>query len=137
MVLSPDQKTLYRSDRPAGKIVAYDLSSGLQKMVFSLPGKDRLVFSLAVSPDGRWLAFNSVEGESGDLAHANGGLYRVGVDGSGIQALYTAGNDELDARAGVQTWTRDGQYILFSALTSAQGQPQQWPAKRQEWISCS
>jgi len=130
MVLSPDQKTLYRSDRPAGKIVAYDLSSGLQKMVFSLPGKDRLVFSLAVSPDGRWLAFNSVEGESGDLAHANGGLYRVGVDGSGIQALYTAGNDELDARAGVQTWTRDGQYILFSALTSAQGQPQQWRLMR-------
>jgi Tol biopolymer transport system component len=52
------------------------------------------------------------------------------VDGSGFQALYTAENDELDARAGVQTWTRDGQYILFSTLTSDQGQPQQWRLMR-------
>jgi Tol biopolymer transport system component len=130
MVLSTDQKTVYRSDRQAGKIVAYDLSDGGEKTVFSLPGKDPLIFSLAVSLDGRWLAFNSVEGDQGDLAHAKAGLYRVGVDGRGFQALYTTGVDALNATVGVQSWTKDGRYILFNTLTSANGQPQQWRLMR-------
>jgi Tol biopolymer transport system component len=130
MVLSPDQKTLYRSDRPAGKIVTYDLSSGRETTVFTLPGKGGLIFSLAVSPDGRSLAFNSIERDPGDLAHEKAGLYRVGVDGTGVQVLYTTAIDELNGTAGVQTWTKDGRYILFNTLTSAQGQPQQWRLMR-------
>jgi Tol biopolymer transport system component len=130
MVLSPDQKTLYRSNRPAGKIVAYDLSNGREKTVFSLPGKEPLIFSLAVSPDGQSLVFNGVEGGQSDLAHEKAGLYRIGVDGNGFQELYTAGIDALNATAGVQTWTKDGRYILFSTLISAQGQPQQWRLMR-------
>jgi Tol biopolymer transport system component len=128
--LSPDQKTLYRSDRPAGKIVTYDLSGGREKTVFTLPGKDGLIFRLAVSPDGRSLAFNSIERDPGNRAHEKAGLYRVGVDGAGAQALYTTAIDELNGVAGVQTWTKDGQYILFNTLTSAQGQPQQWRLMR-------
>lgn len=61
--------------------------------------------SPAFSPDGRWIAFERVV----DFDAGLGGLFLVGVDGSGLRRLT---DDSLGA--GYPRWSPDGQQILFT-----------------------
>jgi Tol biopolymer transport system component len=113
--LSPDDRTLYvrgslLRDRPVGtarnpvlfdRIVAVDLDTGRQRLVYSVSEPNLIIGDIAVSPDGGTLAFQNAH-----PSLENGRISRVNVDGSGYR--------ELVRTRGAPHWTSDGRAILFA-----------------------
>jgi Tol biopolymer transport system component len=94
--LASDARTLYAA---VGRTIqAVDLATGRERQVFIAPGPNN-VQALALSPDGRTLAF--------PLERRTVGL--VGVDGAGFREFPAAGIRQV-------AWSRDGRAILFEAF---------------------
>jgi Tol biopolymer transport system component len=124
--LSPDGKTLFfftgGEPKLRGGVISRDIETGQEREIARVPylagnGWARL----AVSPDGKNLAFRSpVVGEAKwtalRLAPATGGelreLYR-------FRQSETSNNDEL-------AWTPDGRHVLLARGTGKDGMPEMW-----------
>jgi Tol biopolymer transport system component len=106
IAVSPDDKTVYSSlpntTTNGSDIVAFNLSTGQVRTVH--PNAEIIGYdiALAVSHDGRTLALN-----------LRNGIARVGVDGTGFQALVSR-TSELQSFSKA-AWTADDQNILFAA----------------------
>jgi Tol biopolymer transport system component len=120
--LSPDDKTLYIPAREPGnnsniwdRIVAVDLASGKERLVFRLPETLETLprgTGITLSPDGRTLALAITNPTTRETL-----LARVGIDGSDYRELY--GPYRADAVFDKLVWTKVGGSIVFS--TSAEG----------------
>jgi len=112
--LSPDDKTLYIAGRitDADKkvrvdhIVAFDLATQQQKVVFTLPGEGEIM-EFSLSPDSKTLVMRRQDAKDAHLGV-------VGVDGSGYREIYT----EPRAALSSVTWSKDGRSILFGRRKS-------------------
>ena len=131
-ILSPDGRTLYfgtyvpdlpgGGDRALDRIVALDLTGGVSRDVFRLPGvranlpRAAQEWTLAVSPDGKTLAMTHVDpqAEMARLATVASRRQRRGGDGTiaGTLERVAAGDrNEVDCAAGLMG--------AFSAPTAA------------------
>lgn len=93
---APDGGTFFavRSDEVSDRIARVDLKTGRETEVFRTPAA-KGVHALAVSPDGRRIAFTAV-----------GAVNIVPAAGGETQVLVSGGVSP--------TWSRDGKYILFA-----------------------
>jgi Tol biopolymer transport system component len=107
--ISPDEKTLYIRRPDAGpppfRLVALDVASGQERVLASFATAPSIA---ALSADGRTLAIAWNERLPTDpKLH----IFRVAVDGSGSQEVYT-GSARLQSGRTI-AWDRDGRSILF------------------------
>jgi Tol biopolymer transport system component len=116
--LTLDGKSMFYGSRSNGKfsIVVINLQSGEKKIVYG-PTED-LINNLAISPDGKWLAFRW-QRQAGSLPHpaaimvmpTSGGEPRELVHVKD-ESLLQGGPSEGGRRG--HAWTPNGQYLLFS-----------------------
>jgi Tol biopolymer transport system component len=126
LALGPDGRTLYlgtyRGDtgQEMDRITALDLVTGQRREVFRLPMEADNVpnaaqnFSLAISPDGRTLAFMVFDRKLNRTR-----LATVGTDGQGYREL----TEPVHAR-NIRTkliWSRDGESIYFTISAEPPG----------------
>jgi Tol biopolymer transport system component len=105
-VWSPHGKTIYYVIRQIGqnepaRIMVHDLETGKDKEIC---GKVNHRTGLAISPDGRQLAFGGSERKS---------IMVVSVEGGEPRALLRLQGEEYLSRMFTLAWTPDGHYILF------------------------
>jgi len=107
-VLAPDGKTLYTWIDQS--IRSFDLTTGQERTIFSAPHLPTAAPKLALSPDGKTLAF-AYWTEPGSQPGPAGVNALIGVNGSGFRELHV-GPEPI----GELAWTRDGRAILFHAV---------------------
>ena len=103
-VLSPDGKTVYcpcPPDRMYGAILAFDIETGQRRAIYTAPEGSNIAPSLALSPDGRTIAFTLRTGQQLHLA-------TVGVDGQRFGDLAS----DLAQPSSV-AWSGDGGSLYF------------------------
>jgi eukaryotic-like serine/threonine-protein kinase len=98
--LAPPGDTVYSTNH-ADSVFAFDLEKRVRTKAFSLAPLASNVYSLSISPDGRWLAFVGVKGSSTFLGIS-------GINGSRPQRLV-----EGVPRFGKLGWTRRGDAIYY------------------------
>jgi Tol biopolymer transport system component len=103
--VSGDDKTLYviRRNPADSQIVAFDLATGEQSVIVTLP---LTAFSVKLSPDSRTLAY---VGRDAAATH----LGRVDVTGESHRELYALTDSRVRQIRPMVAWTSDGQGILF------------------------
>lgn len=107
--LSPDLKTAYfaRLGETPGttRILARDLASGREREL----GKVASIPTLALSPDGRSLAFTER-----DSARSPSRIAMIPTAGGGVQQVYRAAKPEEPRSPRWLAWSSDGRYLLFA-----------------------
>lgn len=122
--LSPDGKThfFYTSGEPKlkGGIISRDIAAGKEREIARVPTPASGFTRLAISPDGKYLAFRSPVDERQWTA-----LRLVPATGGEVREVFrfpqaeTIGNDEL-------AWTPDARNLLFVRRTGMDGIPELW-----------
>jgi Tol biopolymer transport system component len=108
----PGQKHLFAlGDREKGssKVVIRDLETGEEQELYRFPTLERGI-RMSVSPDGRWLSF--INAGWGGVSS----LRVMPVSGGEAREVWSFGETKPGTPGGSHTWSRDGRYILFSAL---------------------
>jgi Tol biopolymer transport system component len=113
--VSPDGQTLYytkvektgKPDLSLLHLVARELSSGREAELYRVESSGVGFFALAVSPDGRQIAFTANEGTEPGKERA---LVAVPTAGGPAKVLFR-GPYTMPSPNGV-AWTRDGRYVL-------------------------
>jgi Tol biopolymer transport system component len=103
-VLSPDGKTVYCPCPPEptyGAILAFDIASGQSRPIYTAPQPSNIAPALALSPDGRTIAFTLRNGQQLHLA-------TVGIDGQGFRDFGV----ELAQPSSI-AWAGDGRSLYF------------------------
>jgi Tol biopolymer transport system component len=120
-----DGQSVFYTIGPPTRIVRRDLATGKDTELVSLPTTPAGIPRIALSPDGRSLAFTTreagVKPATLNLVPADGGtareIYRAAEQGEGISALM---------------WTPDGRYLFFrKMIPSASGQNA--PSRSEFW----
>jgi Tol biopolymer transport system component len=106
--ISPDEKTLYVAGREVtggidNRVIAYDIATKQQKVVFTLGQRKEIHSAIHLSPDGKTLGFHVIDDQSRYVVC-------VGIDGFGYRELYK----DQKASIGGNTWTADGHALLFA-----------------------
>jgi Tol biopolymer transport system component len=113
--VAPDGQTLYytkvektgKPDLSLLRLVARELSSGREAELYRVESSGVGFFALAVSPDGRQIAFTANEGTEPGKERA---LVAVPTAGGPAKVLFR-GPYSMPSPNGV-AWTRDGRYVL-------------------------
>jgi TolB protein len=74
-----------------------------------------VIFYLAWSPDGKWLAFDVCPAPNGECADGNSDIYRVDTDGSNLRNL--THHPAFDSHP---AWSPDGRFLVFDSNRSGQ-----------------
>ena len=118
---APDGQSLYfvrrDFDRKIRHIVVRDLATGLEKEVFRTAWS-HIGRALALSPDGRWLAFILSNPAAGSTS-----LYVVPAAGGETRELLNLEGPEGFA-GNTLAWSRDGSQLLFGKALESAGQDQ-------------
>jgi Tol biopolymer transport system component len=103
--LSPDGKTAYAWPE-LGILAAFDLTTGKRQNIYSTPDA---TLGLALSPDGRQVAFTHWGSSPGNLRGAN--LYVINVDENGARDLLAG--QSLKGSVGEIAWSVDNRWLYF------------------------
>jgi len=99
------------------RILLRDLTTGNEREIYRAPSAAYLI-NVAISPDGRELAFTVVQTGGKPLVRWMGVVSVQGDDAHEILRLN--GNDDIP-RNGLE-WTPDGQYVVYAKSVEASGQ---------------
>ena len=113
--LSPDLKTIYivmrRVEGESPALVALDIATGAQKVLYAFPSTEGEATGLALSPDGGTLALQTWVQAGSPVAPGRAHLTLVSTNGNGARMLY--GPYSTTTVWSNFAWTPDGQAILF------------------------
>lgn len=123
--LSPDGRTIYfftgGEQKAWGGIIKRDIETGQEREIarvpYMLPNEGWA--ELAVSPDGRYLAFRSTADDSWAA------LWSVPTSGGALRELGRFRHSELMGPDEL-AWTRDGRAVLMMRRTGKDGIPELW-----------
>jgi len=124
--LSPDGKTLFYNTGGEqnlwGGFISCDIETGKEREIarfpFMLP--ESAWTEMAVSPDGRYVAFRRPIDESWTA------LMLVPATGGELRELYRIRVQSEPKRHGGLSWARDGRNVLFVRGTGERGMPELW-----------
>jgi Tol biopolymer transport system component len=110
-----DGRSVFYVQGSPTRIIRRDLATGRDVDLVSLANPVGLP-GIALSPDGRWLAFTAWEAATSPIWT----LSLVPADGGNVRGIYRAAAHE---EIGSIVWTPDGRYLLFrKRISSAPGQ---------------